>query len=77
MKLKLGDIVRLVILDHCDQDANDPEGPLVFEVFGRIVREAKTSYSLQWWGSEDGVVNGDTDMVCILKSAIIKRKVLK
>jgi hypothetical protein len=76
-KLKIGSILHLTILDHADKVEDDPPGALVFEVFGRLVYEDKDSIELQWWGSENGIVDTNTDRVCIVKSAIKKCRRLK
>jgi hypothetical protein len=77
VKPKVGDILRLEILDHADKVGGEAPGALIFEVFGRLVYEDKDSYELQWWGSVDGVVDNNTDRVCIVKSAIKKWKRLR
>jgi hypothetical protein len=77
VKVKVGDIVRCIILDHADKDINDKPGSLIFEVFGRLVRETEDSYELQWWGDPSGEIDPNTDMVCLVKGAVKSIKRLK
>jgi hypothetical protein len=68
-KPKVGDIARVVFLDHCDSD----DEPCEFEVFGRILKSDKTSITLGSWIFTHERNRADDDNItcsCIVRSAI-------
>lgn len=62
--IRLGDVVRVVLEDHCDCTHESLDGPeLTFEAFGRVVQVNDRSVVLQTWGNlpRDGKVEVDSD----------------
>lgn len=80
-KPKIGQILRIVLLDHADKGHEDIEmsgpGPLVFETFGRLAYESKDAYELAYWGHPKGEVDTNADYTTVVKGAIVSIEVLK
>ena len=76
-KPKLGDILWIILLDHADKGEGCEYGPVVIETFGRLIAEMKTTYEVAYWGDPSGERDHNTDFTCVLKSAIVKLRVLK
>lgn len=72
----MGSIVHLTFLDHCMRSGIDGKGPVVCEVFGRVVDQDKTSVTVAAWLVEE-TLSDDSETFVILKSAIKKAKALK
>ena len=74
----MGDRVEIVFLDHAEGDE-----AMLFEVFGRLYKSTRWSYSVRCWGyvneldrAKDGRSDNETDYT-IVKKAIESIKVLK
>jgi hypothetical protein len=74
--MRVGDAVRLTILDHCK--GNDPaRAPIEFYVWGRVLRLAEEYVTLAHWQETDGTVDSNTEVSVILRSAVKKVRRLK
>ena len=80
-KPKIGQILRIVLLDHAAKGHEDIEltgpGSLVFETFGRLLYETKDAYELAYWGNPKGEVDSNADYTTVVKGAIVSIEVLK
>lgn len=81
-KPKLGDIVAIEIYDHADMEGQEvlqnESGVLVFECFGRLVRETKLDYRIMTWGNPDNhLLDHNNEFYSILKADVRKLRVLK
>lgn len=83
-KLKVGDVVRAVLEDHCVPTLGEVDFPheLTFEVFGRVVRLHARSMVLQTWGNLPNrrgvaVVDENTEFLRILKRDVVSLRRLK
>lgn len=76
MNLKLGQTVRLTIIDHC-QGSYPIDGPLTFNVYGEIIEVEKDYVTVAHWIATDGQLNEDTEVIVVLKAAIKGIKILK
>jgi hypothetical protein len=72
-KLKPGELLRLVILDHGKNEGPyDKAEALPFEVSGVLVRETKHSYTLSWWRDPMDPEDDNTEWFVIVKSAVLQ-----
>jgi hypothetical protein len=76
-KVKLGSIVRVVILDHCMRSGEEPLEPKTFEVFGRVVVDKPKFIALATWIDPEGPIDLNTEVFIVVKSAIKEIKVLR
>lgn len=76
-KIKRGDIVHVIFLDHAQNSKSDDA--IKFETFGRITGITRKSYKIHTWKYvDDGHDNPDNeDFNSIVKSTIEYIKVLK
>jgi hypothetical protein len=78
-KIKIGDVVRVVFLDHCSGSGYE-SGVLEFETFGRIAGITKTHFDICNWGYLPGsktMADDNCEFTHIVKGAIISIKILK
>jgi hypothetical protein len=76
----VNDIVRIEFLDH----ANGGEGPMRFEVIGRITEIKKEAYRVDFWRytnpidrASDSNTKDNEDWYWIVRSTITELKILK
>lgn len=74
MKLKLGDIVHIEFLDHCQTD--DLLATMPVETFGRVAKEDSLHIWTVAWGEKAGLTS-DAVTFCTVKSTITRLRKLK
>lgn len=76
---KLGSEVRLTLMDHGLTDGSDVRhSPLLrFNVYGRLIGINKNEYYVAYWDDVDGTVNVNTEIVKVIRGAVIDIKVYK
>jgi hypothetical protein len=77
-KIKKGDVVELTFLDHCRRSGMlGPAEPMVFYIFGKVVEDAPVYYTIAVWIEVNGTLDENTEIFTILKSAVVKARVLR
>ena len=78
-KPSVGDIVRIVFLDH----AQDSKEPMLFEVFGRLTNISKDAYRVHHWRyvndvdrAKDHNSRHNEDCYAIVRKAVTEIEVL-
>jgi CRISPR/Cas system CMR-associated protein Cmr3 (group 5 of RAMP superfamily) len=76
-KPKIGDILHIILVDHASTGGETERGGIEFEVFGRLLYEDKHSYELAYWTKpQPHQIEQDTEMIAVVKKAIIYLKIL-
>lgn len=76
MKYKKGDNLEVLLLDHALIDVAD-DSPLEFYVYGRLVFISDKEIKLAYWMPKNGELDGNAEMVSIIRGAIKKIRKLK
>ena len=71
MKYKIGDEVKLTIIDHAMHTGPSTHG-LMFNVYGRVIAQDKVTVTVATWLDVGGNIDDDTESFTIVKKAIIK-----
>lgn len=69
-KIKVGDVVRLTIVDHCIPATLTQPQNLHFHVYGRIVRIKGDFLAIASWMEADGAIDHNSEGFEIILSAI-------
>lgn len=77
MRLKVGDTVCITFLDHCSRPGLDGRGPMLFEVYGKLVEVEEEYYTVASWVAPDLIVDQNTETYVILKSTVKGTRRLK
>jgi hypothetical protein len=78
-KLKIGDVVAVQFLDHCENaHTDDNDDALPFWVFGKIGAKRKRSITVDVWCYVDRTLERDSNVqsYTIVKAAIMDVKIL-
>lgn len=78
-KVSIGDVVRVVFLDHCTGKGPDA-GLITFECFGRVLGIGKKHYDICNWGylpEAAEPVDTNCEFMHILKGAVVSIERLK
>jgi hypothetical protein len=75
--MKLGSIVSITFSDHVERDGVGELGPIDIECIGRLIAITPKTYELASWLNADGTADHNSKVFSILKSVILKKKVLK
>jgi hypothetical protein len=68
-------VVELIFYDHSECDGKAE--PFKCVVWGKLYKETKLAYYVCSWLSQDDPEEDNSKTFCILKSAVIKKKVLR
>jgi hypothetical protein len=73
-KFAVGDVVHVVFDDHAEIAPGHDSGPIIFEIFGRVLSKNRRSVNVATWLYSEcsGTVDDNCVVYTILQSAIIK-----
>lgn len=75
--MKPGQVVRIEFLDHCMNEGLEGTDPVLCEVFGRIFKVSKDHVVVVSWGVMDPTRASGCEVFTVLRSTILKVKVLR
>lgn len=73
--LKKCKLVHLTFWDHASHNGEEIE-PIECELVGWLYKESDIAYYIACWICDKEIININTDSYAILKSTVIKKKVL-